>query len=329
MTELIKAMAFDMKIPPYDGEDHDSYTYRIIFSALGRWCLETARKKGGITKNEQSHILNNLIEKYLVIFPRIRNMLIQEKKVPICVFIRRVYEETGFLITDRTNHNSLASYQRGVQIGSKRLLFSLNKQFSIEGLGVFSNESQYTVPWREVLIRDYLSYQDYVSASFDITLFSPRDIESSSLQYFNPMSNAAPSASWIDTMTTDKTIARNQSREVYYRVMRYRNDLLFYEDISKYSNDRLGLTDFEYRRLFYALKKFYGFPSKVKIHNLDDNYSQISLSGYLPNREYYLLLLYSWPFNSYLDKLEFIMKKDYLCFTREIFENLGIDVIGD
>lgn len=326
MNEVINAMATDMNITPYIGEAEVSFVFRVVYSALGRWCLESARVEDGISKHGQTTLLNNLIEKYIILFPEIKEMIVQEDKVPISVFIRRVYEETGFLITDSANHNKLANYQRGLHIGTKQLLYGVSGKTSNEGLGVFSDDIHYTVPWREALIRDSLGYEDYLSAAFDVAIFSPRDIEKESLRYFNPRANVAPSSSWISSMITDKTVARNLANGAYYRVMQYGDEVLYYDDVPNTDTD--GLTGFEYRRLYYALKKHYGLPLKAQIQSLDDQYSKVSLGGHLPNREYYLILLYSWPYQMYCNKREYIMKKDFLCFTREVLGNLGIEVIG-
>ncbi len=326
MNELIKAMASDMGITPYDSESSISYVYRILYSALGRWCLESARARFGVSKHGQSILLNNLTEKFISLFPEVKEMLVQEDQMPISVFIRRVYEEMGFLVTDLSNRNNLAKYQRGLQIGSKQLLHGLSEKTNIEGLGVFSDDVQYVIPWKEALLRDSLNCENYISSTFDITLFAPRDIDKDELQYFNPKTNTAPSSSWTNIMTTDKSIARNLSNGAYYRVLYYEGEVLYYDDVPNIDTD--GLTGFEYRRLYYALKKHYGFPLKAKIQSVDKQYSKVSIGGHLPNREYYLILLYSWPYQVYCNKREFIMKKEYLDFTKEMFENLGIEVIG-
>ena len=326
MSELIKAMASDMDITPYTGEAHDSFVFRVIYSALGRWCLESARADSGISKHGQSIRLNDLTEKYIALFPGIREMLVQEEQTTISVFIRHIYEETGYLITDSENRNSLARYHRGLQFGSKQLLYGLSPKTSIEGLGVFSDDVEYTVPWGEVLLRDSLNSEEYVSSAFDIISFSKRDISEERLQYFNPKTNIAPSSAWIDTMVTDKTVARDLFNGAYYRVMRYNDELLYYNDASNSGTD--GLADFEYRRLYYALKKHYGYPLKAQIQSFDNQYAKIILDGHLPNREYYLMLLCSWPYRMYCNKREFITKKENLYLISEVFKNLGIETIG-
>lgn len=326
MNELINAMSSDMQVTHYEGEPRDSFVYRVIYSALGRWCLESARAEDGITKHGQSILLNNLTEKYCVLFPNIKEMLVQEDQTPISVFIRHLYEETGFLITDSDNRNHLARYYRGLEIGSKKMLYGLSNQNSTEGLGSFSDDVSFTVPWREALLRDSLTCEEYVSSAFDLTIFSQRDISEKSLQYFDPKRNIAPSSSWSDEMVTDKTVARNVSNGTYYRVMRYNDEILFYEETPNSGTE--GLTDFEYRRLYYALKKYYGYPLKAQVQSLDNQYAKITMGGHLPNREYYLMLLCSWPCQMYCNKREFITKKENLYFIIEVFENLGIETIG-
>ena len=326
MNELIKAMSTDMKIMPYEGEPYDSFVYRVIYSALGRWCLESAHTKDGISKHGQSVLLNNLTEKYSNLFPVIKDMLIQEDETPLSVFIRHIYEETGFLITDSDNRNHLVSYYRGLEIGSKKLLYGLSAQTSTEGLGSFSEDVKYIVPWREALLRDSLTCEEYLSSAFDVSIFSQRDIAKECLQYFDPKRNVAPSSSWTDQMITDMTVAHNASNGTYYRVLRYNDEVLYYEDTPNSGTE--GLTDFEYRRLYYALKKYYGYPLKAQIHSLDNQYAIISLGGHLPNREYFMMLLCSWPCRMYCNKHEFITKKENLKFINEILKNLGIETIG-
>ena len=90
MNELIRSMSSDMKIIPYEGETQESCVYRIIYSALGRWCLESARAEGGISKHGQTILLNDLTEKYCELFPAIKEMLFQENETPLSVFIRHL-----------------------------------------------------------------------------------------------------------------------------------------------------------------------------------------------------------------------------------------------
>ncbi len=326
MNALIRAMSSDMKIIPYEGETRKSFVYRIIYSALGRWCLEAARAKGGISKHGQTILLNDLTGKYCKLFPEIKEMLFQESETPLPVFIRHLYEETGYLITDSENRNHLASYHRGLVIGSRHLLYGLSNHADMEGLGSFSEDVSYTIPWREALLRDSLTCEEYVSSAFDLAIFSQRDMAEESLQYFDPKGNAAPSSSWGDKMVTNRTIARNVSNGVYYRVMRYNDEILHFEEAPNPGTD--GLTDFEYRRLYFALKNINGHPVRAQIQSFDNQYAKISLGGHLPNREYFLMLLCSWPCRMYCNKCEFITKKENLLFINEVLKNLGIDTVG-
>ena len=326
MNELISAMALDMNISPYRNETETSFVFRVVYSGLGRWCLELGRTTEGISKHAQTAMLNNLTEKYTILFPEVKDMLVKDGQTPLSVFIRHTYEETGFLMTDSVNYNHLANYYRGLQVGLKKLLYGLSAKMSVEGLGVFSEDVKYTVSWREALLRDSLNCDEYIASAFDVAMFSQRNISMESLQFFNPKSSLAPSSSWINTMTTDKTVARNLANGAYYRVMKYGEEVLFYDDIPNTGTE--GLTDFEYRRLYFALKKHYEYPLKARARILDEQYTLISMDGHLPNREYYLLLLCSWPYKEYCNKREFITRKENLNFLKEVLENLGVELIG-
>lgn len=84
MERLFEVMAEDMGINPYKGESEDSYIYRIVFSALGLWCLTNARTEmqdiKGISKNAQTILLHNLAEEYIKFHPSLRCFLYAKKK---------------------------------------------------------------------------------------------------------------------------------------------------------------------------------------------------------------------------------------------------------
>lgn len=42
MNKLMKTMSEDMNIFAYTGEPEEAYGYRILYSALGLWCLTSA-----------------------------------------------------------------------------------------------------------------------------------------------------------------------------------------------------------------------------------------------------------------------------------------------
>ena len=50
MNELINIMADDMSIRPYTNEPIESFGYRVIYSALGLWCLKSALSEKEIRK---------------------------------------------------------------------------------------------------------------------------------------------------------------------------------------------------------------------------------------------------------------------------------------
>ena len=129
MNDLLLAMSTDMGIDRFSGETEDSFAYRVLYSALGQWCLYTAKNiiadTNGTTKHNQTIVLNDLLDKFTKIFPSVADKFIDtsNQQVHFSVFIRRVYEETGYLLTNEENRNEIAHYARSIVIGEKALFF--------------------------------------------------------------------------------------------------------------------------------------------------------------------------------------------------------------
>jgi hypothetical protein len=333
MNEFLTTMSTDMGIDRYQSESDDSFIFRLCYSALGQWCLRTAQNLSygiiGTTKHNQTIVLNQLLQRYSELFPSVVNSFINanNQQTDLPVHIRRVYEETGYLLTDDNNRNQLANFGRSITIGNTSLFFGVpNMAFTVNGLGVFSTPTSYKFTTREFLIRDTLTYEEYFQSRFDIIDFYERDINIDELEFFNPLSNNVPSSSWSKKMETDCSIARKSELGPFYRVMRESDSLLFAEEQIEPQND--SLISYEYRRLYYALKAHYGNALNAKIVTKDSKYSEIKINGYLPNREYYYLLLLSWPVNHAFDKVNFLVKN---CFVAEVIvtlKNIGIDIKG-
>ena len=157
MNEFLTTMSNDMGINRYQGESDDSFIFRLCYSALGQWCLRTAQNLSdgiaGTTKHNQTIVLNELLQRYSELFPSVADRFIdtnnQQANFP--VHIRRVYEETGYLLTDDNNRNRLANYGRSITIGNTSLFFGVpNMAFTVNGLGVFSSPTAYKVSIKRV-----------------------------------------------------------------------------------------------------------------------------------------------------------------------------------
>lgn len=328
MNKLLEAMASDMNIRRYLNESDASYEYRLILSALGQWCLKSAASPDdSITKHSQTLLLNNLQERYINLFPEIKIMFDTET-VPVTVFIRRVYEEIGYLFTDEKNKNHIANLGKSIELDGGSLFFGAFEPSSISGLGVVTkNYAPSLVEWRDVLIRDRLTWEQFITNQYDIVLFDNRDISADELQFFDPLSRYSPSNSWGNHMTTERTIARKTPNGPFYKVMKSNDELLFCEEHQNANPDEL--TSFEYRRLYFALKRTYGNPLSARIKTLDDEYSEIMIGGHLPNREYYLLLLCAWPYQQVFNKNRFIIKNQAITLIKEVLGNLAIEIKGE
>lgn len=333
MNELLLTMSTDMGINRFSDETEESFAYRVLFSALGQWCLRTAQNVSvdirGTTKHNQTIVLNDLMDKYSKIFPHILEKFIDtgSQQMEFPVFIRRIYEETGYLLTDENNRNVIANYGRSIVLGNTALFFGLPEgDYTVNGLGVFAAPTAYRVSTKEFLIRDDLTCEEYFKACFDPIDFYDGDMALSDLAFFNPLSHNVPSRSWETEPKTDCTIARKSEFGPFYKVMRISGELQFSNEPIEPQSD--GITSYEYRRLYFALKAHYKVPLKATISRIDDEYSAIKIGGHLPNREYYYLLLLSWPINSAFDKVNFLAHNDLLVEIVGILENIGIEIEG-
>lgn len=329
MNKLLFAMSADMGIDPYSGETEDSFTYRVIYSALGQWCLRIAQSIDGdilgTTKHNQTVVLNDLLDKFTKIFPSVFNKFIDEDNPQMIfpVFIRRVYEETGYLITNEYNRNITANFGRSIVLGKRTLFFGLpGNSCIVNGLGIFAESTNYVVPVKEFLIRDDLTYEEYFKAHFDPIDFYDKNIDLNSLEFFNPLSTNPPSRSWENQLKTDCSLARKSKFGPFYRVMQLSGVPQFADQPIEPQDD--SFTSYEYRRLYFATKAHYGTPLKATITKTDNSYSIIKLDGHLPNREYYYLLLLSWPIRNAFDKIYFLAHNDLLVKIIGVLNNLGI-----
>ena len=333
IKDLLNAMSTDMKIYPYRDESDESFAYRLCYSAIGQWCLTIASSLSGqeigTTKHNQTIVLNELMLRYSEMFPfiieRFTDKSIQPSNFP--VFIRRVYEETGYLLTDSNNHNRLANFGRSIKLGAETLFFGHpSGDYAVNGLGVFATLTEYAVTIKDFIIRDNLTCEEYLRSRFDPIDFYERDVDINELEVFNPLVNGAPSHAWRKTFETEFSVARRFESGPYYRIMQTHMGIKFADEPIAAQSD--SLTSYEYRRLYFAMKNHYGNPLKVWVTKIDELYSKIRMDGHLPNREYYFLLLLSWPERSAFDKVSFIIRTNLLDHALATLENIGLKVEG-
>lgn len=333
INALLNAMSVDMGISRFHNESDTSFAYRLCYSALGQWCLYTARNSNGdrvgTSKHNQTIVLNNLLEKYIELFPDIEGRFVDtnSQHSNIAVAIRRVYEETGYLLTDSNNYNQLANFGRSIPFGDASLFFGLSENaYTVAGLGVFTQPTAYEVSAKDFLIRDDLTCKEYFHSRFDPLDFYDRDIEVEQLEFFNPLSKNSPSQSWGKNMESEYSVARKIEPRVFYRVIKSKDGMLFADEPVEAQTD--SLISYEYRRLYFALKAHYVKPLKGMIIKLDEQYSKIRVQGQLPNREYYFMLLISWPERNAFDKVCFIIRNRNLPEAITVLSNIGIEFKG-
>lgn len=328
MNELINIMARDMKISPYADEPEESYGYRVIYSALGLWCLTSSLcekdNKKEISKNAHSILMHRLLEKYLQLCPHAKRLLVGSRNSDIAVHIRNLYEQTGYLLTLDDNRNVLNQGGETVRVyeGDSIFLGIPEGSYCINGLGVHTENGEREISLKDYLVRDSLSSEEYLLSCFDSCDFYEKDIEPSELEFFNPFYRGKLSEAWKKYRNADMTIARKSPVGPYYRVME--NDmgkLVFAEENSSEAIDLI--TGAEFRRLYIALKEYYLNPMLVIICPIDKEYSYIRILGQLPNREYYYMLLNAWPKNAFNDRNNFIIRNELTAQAVQLLVDIG------
>ena len=328
MNELINIMAYDMNICPYTNESADSFGYRVIYSALGLWCLKSALREKesnrGISKNAQSILLHDLSKKYIELCPSSKNFVFTSRNSDIAVFIRNVYEQTGYLLTLDNNYNVLNNSGETVRFSdTDHLYLGLPATgYIVNGIGIHCRSGKHEVKLNDFLIRDCLTPEEYLKVNYDECDFDERDIDAEKLEFFNPFYYGNVSSSWHGSMKSNMTMARKSSIGPYYRVIRKEDGTLLYTD--DYSGDDLdALTGAEFRRLYVALKQHYDNPMQLLICPIDVEYSYIRILGQLPNREYFYLLMNAWPRYSFSDRNNFIIRNELIAQTAEVLSAIG------
>ena len=325
MNKLIEIMALDMNIQPYTNEPEESFEYRVIYSALGFWCLKSSlsekENEKGISKNAQSILLHNLAEKYVALCPETKSSVLISRNADIATFIRNVYEQTGYLLTQDNNSNVLNESGETVRFTDREHLYLGLPElgYSVNGLGIHTESKGVEIALRDFLIRDSFTPEEYLAVHFDECDFDTCDIDLEELEFFDPYYYGNVSKSWYKRMKSDITMARKSPIGPYYRVMRKPDgSYLFTED--KSIDDLDALTGAEFRRIYVALKKYYDNPMQILICPIDESYTHIRILGQLPNREYYYLLMSAWPKGDFLDRNNFIIRNE---LTTQVVEVLG------
>ncbi len=328
MNELISIMADDMNIHPYTNEPAEYFGYRVIYSALGLWCLTSAlsEKEGkrGISKNAQSILLHDLSKKYVELCPMAKRFLFASRNIDIAIFIRNIYEQTGYLLTLDNNYNVLNNSGETIKVSeTEYLYFGLPATYYIvNGLGIHCRNGRHEVKLNDFLIRDSLTPEEYIKVKYDECDFNERDIDVAELEFFNPFYYGNISNSWHGYMKSNMTMARKSKMGPYYKTIRKEDGTILFADDS--SEDELdALTGAEFRRLYIALRYHYDNPMQLLICPIDEAYSYIRILGQLPNREYFYLLMNAWPRYGFFDRNHFIIRNELTIQTAEVLGAIG------
>lgn len=330
MPNLLRTIAQDLSIEPYYGESDSDYCYRVCYSALALSLLYSARSvdsgRMGVTKKAQTEWVQRVHKEYSKHLGLNAGRLIRESNNFIA-HCRKVYEETGYLISDDNGWEVIASNGRTIPVGDGHLYFGIPSDIAFTlGLGFYTNIPQNESPLFETFLRDTLTSDEYIAGFYNPLDFDYRDIDQSTLEFFNPSLKKPPSSSWGSEIRVRRTVARSSTYNTMYRVICEDDGKLLFADISSPS-EKDSLTSYETRRLLFALKEQYGEPAVAWFNRIDEKHYEIKLSAQLPTREYYFLLLCTWPKNDAFDRITYVTTAETLQTIEMVLRNIGIKTI--
>ncbi|MDD6219361.1 MAG: hypothetical protein PUA98_08865 [Selenomonadaceae bacterium] len=328
MNDLFISMAKDMKISRYNGEGESSYIYRLVLSGIGLWCLNLAMsEKGsqkGLSKNYLTRMLHILMQKYLTIYPPLKECLLSERG-DLAKFIRNVYEQTGYLIASGKTSNTLNKSWETIQIAENDNIFLglPGGDYTINGLGVHCEKAYNVYDLKDFLVRDEMTPEEYVRCLFDeLDFFSP-DIDTSKFEYFQTCRKLKLSESWKRNFDSKYTVARDTDTGCYYRILVQDGEIRAISENNQ--EDKKMFTGMDYLRLYAALRKSNRAPMQIELSRLDNEYSRLRILGKLPNREYFFLILNGWPERGFSDRYHFIIKTKLAEPIIKILEDIGFE----
>lgn len=331
MKQLFEIMAEDMGITPYQGESEPSYIYRVLLSALGLWCLTYARTQtkdiNGVSKNAHSLLLHHLIDEYVSIYPSIRSFF-EKTRLDIAVFIRNLYEQTGYFLLLNNNYNMLNSEEQSIYISDTNYLYLgvPSEEFSVNGLGIHCKHPYNEYSIQDFLIRDSLTPIEYIKESYNLCDFEERDINPLELEFFDTQTPVSLAKSWKKSISSKFSVARKDVYGPYYKIIVGHNKKIFYCEDLNTGDDSTSITGAEFRRLYIALRNYYNKPMVALKCPIDDEYTHIKINGQMPNREYFYFLLNGWPKNFITDRYNFIMRNEMVPQSLLILEQLGFKI---
>jgi hypothetical protein len=330
MSDLLRTIARDLSIEPYCGESDSDYCYRVCYSALALSLLYSARSvdsgRMGISKKGQTEWVQRVLTEYEKHLNLDISRLTRESNSFIAQ-CRKVYEETGYLVPDGSGWEVVASYGRTVPVGDGQLYFGIPNEIAFAlGLGFYTDIPQNEATLFDTFLRDTLTSDEYIAGLYNPLDFDYRDIDQSTLEFFNPSLKKPPSSSWGAEIRARRTVARSNTYSTMYRVICEDDGNLLFADIS-YPSAKDSLTSYETRRLFFALKEQYGEPAVAWFNKIDEKYYEIRLSAQLPNREYYFLLLCTWPKKDAFDRITYVTTAETLPTIEMVLHNIGIKTI--
>ncbi len=326
ISPLFQQIGHDLNISRYTTENDVDYEKRLVFSALGCWALSLVKNNPHTSKTLITRTLNSLTKNFIQEDLRLSSFFIADddpnQNIDVKI-IRLSYEAMGYFLLNDDNTLSIANYGRGLKVSDSFMIFGMPNCFRfMTGLGVFDDKCYYEECAENILVRDSLTFQEYINSEYDEASFYALN-DSDGIEFFNPTHKGKISESWTDHPATKFTIAKTLDRQ-YYKIISLGEKILRCEQIDGPSESLFG---YDYYRTIHSLRAYYEHPSYAEISILDSRYALLKIFNRIPNREYYFILMMSWPVFKINRLGGFIVPLQNLPILKKTLERIGIKII--
>ena len=106
-----------------------------------------------------------------------KHFVFASRNTNIAVFIRNIYEQTGYLLTLDNNYNVLNNSGETIKVSEADYLYLGLPEtcYIVNGLGIHCRNGRHEVKLNDFLVRDSLTPEEYLKVKYDECDFDERD----------------------------------------------------------------------------------------------------------------------------------------------------------
>lgn len=339
--KLLKEISNYLSIHRYVVESEESFTNRLLYSAVGETILVSTLKKSsmqpieGVSKTYINLKNSKYLESLWIIFPSFRDYFGDTSSSEVIKKLRLDYELAGVLRPSNFgeflelapvvfskigpnfyySRNNLSSKQRIASgLGFYEKMESINQDYVSMGKSFDLNEMN-AHEWTRKYVQK-LNWQNAGQINMD-----------TGIQFFNPKLNKSLSNCWSNEFPKNVEITLYKKNDFDYGFAKVADEKFvgiyipsFYINASNPSNNMLGG---EVRRFMYGLKSIHENKAKALLETRE-NYTKIKLFSKLPVRETMVIRMCGWPVKNYDNYFEYLVPNDLVTVCKQVIENLAI-----